>query len=470
MKNNKQTSKMIMWAVIICDFLVLNALLLFFRYHHVLVDKWPDDKWHVFLLGANLAMILAQSQFFTLVHRRVVSAGDIVKRVFLLCLTHSFLTYVILKALTNTYPIGRIMVVFGPILLVLLLFTRLFERFVVKVCRRAGRNTRYVTFVGNDPELLRLYKRLVKDPTRGYQFQGYYADADFDEDEDNVKLERIGTLSDFLDAIQKGDEVKVVDELYLSISRKDRDTIRLISSFCDSHVVRFYYVPVSVETLGMDLKREQVEDMEVFTTYELPLRNTLNRIIKRLFDIVMSFFALLFLLPLLPIIWIIVKTQSPGPLLFKQLRTGLDGKNFMCYKFRSMHVNDDADKVQATKDDPRKYAFGDFMRKTNIDELPQFWNVLKGNMSVVGPRPHMLAHTEMYSQLISKYMVRHFAKPGVTGWAQVTGFRGETKELWQMEGRVKRDIWYIEHWSFWLDVRIIWLTVKSMFTHDENAY
>ena len=152
------------------------------------------------------------------------------------------------------------------------------------------------------------------------------------------------------------------------------------------------------------------------------------------------------------------------------LRTGLDGRTFNMYKFRSMHVNDDADTLQATKDDPRKYPFGDFMRKTNIDELPQLWNVLRGDMSIVGPRPHMLLHTEMYSQLINKYKVRLFVKPGMTGWAQVNGFRGETKELWQMEGRVKRDIWYMENWSIWLDIRIILLTMKLLFRHDRNAY
>ena len=142
----------------------------------------------------------------------------------------------------------------------------------------------------------------------------------------------------------------------------------------------------------------------------------------------------------------------------------------MMLKFRSMHMNKDADRLQATKDDPRKYPFGNFMRKSNIDELPQFLNVLKGDMSIVGPRPHMLAHTEQYSALIDQYMVRHFVKPGLTGWAQVTGFRGETKELWQMEGRVKRDIWYMENWSIWLDIRIIWLTAKTIFVHDKNAY
>ena len=225
-----------------------------------------------------------------------------------------------------------------------------------------------------------------------------------------------------------------------------------------------------METLGLNLKRELLEDMEVFTTYENPLQNPFNRIVKRTFDIVVSLIALFFTGLLFPFIALIIKLQSPGPIIFRQERTGLDGKTFVCYKFRSMHVNADADKVQATEHDPRKFKFGDIMRKTNIDELPQFWNVLKGDMSIVGPRPHMLAHTEMYRELIDKYMVRHFVRPGVTGWAQVTGFRGETKELWQMEGRVKRDIWYIENWSFWLDLRIIWLTFKSIFVHDEHAY
>jgi len=180
--------------------------------------------------------------------------------------------------------------------------------------------------------------------------------------------------------------------------------------------------------------------------------------------------ALILCLPILPVVAVFILIQSPGPLFFRQIRTGVSGKDFMCYKFRSMHINRDADTVQATEHDPRKFPFGDWMRKYNIDELPQFWNVLMGEMSVVGPRPHMLYHTEMYKRKIGKYMVRHFVKPGITGWAQVTGFRGETKELWQMEERVKCDIWYIEHWSIWLDIRIVWMTVKSIFIHDEKAY
>lgn len=135
-----------------------------------------------------------------------------------------------------------------------------------------------------------------------------------------------------------------------------------------------------------------------------------------------------------------------------------------------MRVNKDSDKVQATLNDPRKTRLGNFMRKTSIDELPQFINVLLGDMSVVGPRPHMLKHTEEYSKLIDKYMVRHLVKPGITGWAQVTGFRGETKELWQMEGRVERDIWYLEHQTFMLDLYIIYKTVKNAVRGEKEAY
>ena len=155
---------------------------------------------------------------------------------------------------------------------------------------------------------------------------------------------------------------------------------------------------------------------------------------------------------------------------FKQMRSGEENKEFWCYKFRSMRVNKDSDKVQATLNDPRKTRLGNFMRKTSIDELPQFINVLLGDMSVVGPRPHMLKHTEEYSKLIDKYMVRHLVKPGITGWAQVTGFRGETKELWQMEGRVERDIWYLEHWTFMLDLYIIYKTVKNAVRGEKEAY
>ena len=197
----------------------------------------------------------------------------------------------------------------------------------------------------------------------------------------------------------------------------------------------------------------------------------LNSFVKRAFDVAVSG---AFLCTLFPVVYLFValgiKLTSKGPVFFIQERSGENGRTFGCIKFRSMRVNDEADRVQATKNDPRKTRFGSFLRKSSIDELPQFINVLKGDMSIVGPRPHMLQHTELYSKLVNKYMVRHLIKPGITGWAQVTGYRGETHELSQMEGRVRRDIWYLENWSLLLDIRIMLLTVWNALKRDENAY
>ena len=494
MTSNNQSNRLIQWIVIAGDFVLLNAIILIGATLSWRVNNWPDKSLEIFILVNNVALILAQTRFSTIIHLRMVGAGEVLQRILGLTLVQSILAFILLKVFDYHLPIGWIQWGVGTTFFVALLIKRLVERWFIKLYRQAGRNTRRVTLIGNDPELMSVYEKLMTDQTMGYRVLGYYADLEMGEwtyshtsdgtkkviagnspeskkDDQKIEIKHLGTLQEFLRLMNEDPEqLALGDEMYVSLSRRDRDLVKKISRFCDHRVIRFFYVPVSVESMGLNLKREQLDDMEVYTTYENPLQNSINKGVKRLFDIILS---LIFLLPtaiIFPFVFIIMKIQSPGPILFKQKRTGLDGKTFYCYKFRSMHVNADADRVQATKDDPRKYPFGNFMRKSNIDELPQFLNVLKGDMSIVGPRPHMLAHTEQYSELIDKYMVRHFVKPGVTGWAQVTGFRGETKELWQMEGRVKRDIWYMEHWSIWLDIRIIWLTVKTIFIHDKNAY
>ena len=173
---------------------------------------------------------------------------------------------------------------------------------------------------------------------------------------------------------------------------------------------------------------------------------------------------------LFPILALIIKSTSKGPVLFKQKRSGIDNIVFNCYKFRSMTQSLDADSKQATKGDSRITKIGAFMRRTSLDEFPQFINVFFGEMSIVGPRPHMLFHTEEYSKLIKKYMVRQLVKPGITGLAQVRGFRGETRKLKDMEGRVRLDVWYIENWSLILDVNIILLTIRNAIKGDEKAF
>lgn len=193
--------------------------------------------------------------------------------------------------------------------------------------------------------------------------------------------------------------------------------------------------------------------------------------VKRVFDIVFASLVLCLLISwLLPLIAILIRMESKGPILFKQLRTGKDGQPFYCYKFRSMRQSDDADTRQASRGDSRVTAVGAYLRKTSIDEIPQFINVLRGEMSIVGPRPHMIAHTEQYSKIIDNFMDRHLVMPGITGLAQVSGHRGETKEMQAMSKRVNADIHYLQNWTFWLDIKIIWLTVQQVVTKNEHVF
>ena len=470
MRKNNQTNSLIKWFVIILDFVVMNLLIWLFAKWHPAVMAWTSDKKDIFFLACNIALMLSEFRFYTVIHRRRVTSADILKRIIGLTMIHLLVVYLILKLLDYSMSVGWILFLLDTMMFFILLICRTVERLAVKRYRLSGGNFRTVTLVGSDVELMNVYNRLMQDPTRGFKVLGFYGDEDIPGNDGMIK--KLGTLNELIENRHQLENLTIGDDLYVSISRLQSNTIKRISRLCDEAVTRFYFVPVSVETIGLNLNREQLDDIEIYTTYENPLMNPVNKIVKRIFDIIMSSIALLCILPFLPIIAFMIKKQSPnGPVFFKQPRTGLDGKNFYCYKFRSMHPNkDESGLVQAKKDDPRKFPFGNMMRKTSIDELPQFWNVLKGDMSIVGPRPHPVALNKEYAELIDKYMVRHFVKPGVTGWAQVTGFRGETEELWQMEGRIKRDIWYMEHWSFWLDLRIIYYTVRQIITKDEQAY
>ncbi|MDE6715211.1 MAG: exopolysaccharide biosynthesis polyprenyl glycosylphosphotransferase, partial [Muribaculaceae bacterium] len=242
-----------------------------------------------------------------------------------------------------------------------------------------------------------------------------------------------------------------------------------ILNVAENNAADFYFVPQVGAHIIRQFELNTVGDIPTLSARPNPLSRSVNRLLKRAFDVVFSgTFLVIFPVILIPVA-IGIKVTSPGPIFFKQRRTGYRGKDFMCYKFRTMRVNADSDKLQATADDPRKTSFGNMLRKLSIDELPQFYNVFKGDMSIVGPRPHMIKHTKDYSALIDKYMLRHTVKPGITGWAQVNGFRGETRELWQMQKRVECDVWYTENWNLWLDIKIIVRTVFNAITGEEAA-
>ena len=243
-----------------------------------------------------------------------------------------------------------------------------------------------------------------------------------------------------------------------------------IIRYCVKNVVHFYSVPNVSNYISHRMHLNMMGRVPYLSLYRDPLTLPENKLVKRVMDIVISFIFVITVFPIiLLVVTIITKLTMPGPVFFCQKRNGLNGREFTCLKFRSMKINKEADTKQATEHDPRITKWGNFLRRSNIDETPQFINVLLGSMSIVGPRPHMVKHTEQYSQLIDKYMIRHWVKPGITGWSQVTGFRGETKELYQMEGRIEGDIWYIEHWSPWLDLYIIWKTVVNAIRGDKQA-
>lgn len=470
-KDRYHGNDLIRIAIIIGDFLLLNLLV--FLCLGQFDDKTPDyfmDHNAVVVMVANFAMLVAEYFFNTIAYHRRLSAIDLLRRVFMLSATQSALMFFLLRSISHGGGFFKFMYYFAGFLFIALLLARLIERGIILYLRAKGKNTQSILFVGNDPANLMLYHDMLENSSAGTYVKGYYADEPIENAPE--QFVHLGNLQQ-LNAQMEEDKDKTnlgIDLVFCCLSHDESEFINRVIHFCDNHVVHFYYVPRMSGNLHLRLIPELYGDVTLFTNRREPLTFIENKFLKRTFDIVVSALTCLMLLPFLPIIALIIKMQSPGPLFFVQNRTGLNGHTFKCYKFRSMHVNNQADTLQATKDDPRKFPFGEFMRKTNIDEFPQFFNVLKGDMSIVGPRPHMMLHTEMYGKLIDKYMVRHFCRPGITGWAQVTGFRGETKELWQMEERIRRDIWYLENWTFWLDLKIILKTALSIIRPDKQAY
>ncbi|GGH37903.1 sugar transferase [Mangrovimonas yunxiaonensis] len=262
-----------------------------------------------------------------------------------------------------------------------------------------------------------------------------------------------------------------IDEIYCSISELSNVQISEIVDFSDNNLKILKFLPDNKEIYSKKLKYEYYDYIPILSMRNIPLEDPINKVVKRVFDMVFSSLVIVFILSwLTPIIALLIKLESKGPVFFKQSRNGFNYREFDCYKFRSMMPNKDAHLYQATRGDLRVTKVGRFIRKTSIDELPQFFNVLFGDMSVVGPRPHMVSHTNMYAKKIDKFMVRHFVKPGITGLAQVSGFRGEVETDKDIIGRVKYDIFYIENWSVYLDIKIIYNTFLNMIKGEEKAY
>jgi Undecaprenyl-phosphate glucose phosphotransferase len=287
----------------------------------------------------------------------------------------------------------------------------------------------------------------------------------------NTEHDFIENIGDYPSLKEYVKNSKNVQKLFYVYSELSNEEVREIMQICQTKFIEFEIIPRETDLFPRGVKVEFFDDLPVLLLKGEPLFRLRNKILKRIFDVVFSGLVLLLIFPwLLPIIAILIKLESKGPVFFIQDRSGYKGNAFPCFKFRTMTVNNDADNKQATKNDNRITKIGGFLRRSSLDEFPQFINAFLGQMSVVGPRPHMLKHTEDYSKLIDIFMIRHQVKPGITGWAQVNGYRGPTEQLEQMENRVIYDVWYVENWSFWLDIKCIFYTVFNVVKGEENAF
>lgn len=465
METNNKYGYLIRWLIGVGDMIIINLVFI------IICKVFSSSS--VQIISHNLReviLLLNFSYFLSLyfvpiqLHKSVVFIDKIVQRAISLVTILIFLFTTCLMFLNIGNVLASLILVYYVSIAVVFSLWRVFVRIMLKYYRRKGYNFKKVIIVGAGKNGMDLYRVMKDDLSYGFNILGFF--------DDNPELKKtlpnlLGTTSD----VEEFALVHDIDEIYCTLPGTNDEKIVRLLNFSEKHMIRFFIVPEFYRNLKKSLVMEVMESVPLLTVRREPLQAVYNRALKRSFDIV---FSLAILLTVFPILYIIVgtliKLSSPGPILFKQKRTGLYGRDFECYKFRTMKVNAEADTMQAVKDDPRKTKIGSFLRKTNLDEFPQFVNVLLGDMSVVGPRPHMLKHTEEYSALIDKYMIRHLVKPGITGWAQVTGYRGETKTLEQMEGRVKRDVWYIENWTFFLDLKIIVVTLLNMLRGEKNAY
>lgn len=335
----------------------------------------------------------------------------------------------------------------------------------LKFIRKMGLNFRNIIIIGTGPVALEGFDFFSRHPEHGYRFLGFFRE----HGEQNVLNKKTAEALSIKEAEQFCLE-NDIDEIYCSMSDVKPESIKRLMQFCDDNLIRFKLLPDFRGFMGKRLEINFYDYIPVLTPRKEPLENPLNRFLKRIFDIFFSLLIIVLFFPwLFPLVALLIKLSSKGPVFFVQWRTGINKKPFRCFKFRSMRA-DFVSNAQASINDPRVTPIGRFLRASSIDEMPQFLNVLLGNMSVVGPRPHMIQHTDKYAQIISGFMVRHFVKPGITGLAQVSGFRGQTADPELMRGRIERDIWYIENWSILFDVKIILLTLIKIFKGDENAH
>ena len=339
---------------------------------------------------------------------------------------------------------------------ILIVFVKILTYYSIKTFRSYfGGNYRKTIIIGSSIESQNLELFFNENKQAGYLHKKTFSDV---------------SKKSILDSINFVKEQEI-DEIYCSTENINDQEVKALIKFCDNNLKTIKFIPNSTKLNSKKLIYETYDSLPILSLRRVPLQDSVNLFFKRLIDIIISLAVIVFVLSwLTPIIALFIKKESDGPVFFKQTRNGINYEEFSCLKFRSMIVNENAHKLQATKGDTRVTKIGAFLRKTSLDEMPQFINVLLGDMSVVGPRPHMIKENDKYYKTVDKYMLRHVIKPGITGLAQVSGYRGEVEKESDIINRIKFDIYYLENWSILLDVKIILRTILNSIKGEDKAY
>jgi len=441
------------------DIIILNIS--FITVFALLIDvDFTQRSFYIFLVVINFIWIIT-GPFIINPYRsdRVFQITIVLRRVTSAVILHLLIVTILLLYFKNTEITRLQYVIFYLSYYMLIVVWRVVFIYFVRSYRKRGFNYRNIIILGYGEISKELEQYFILHPELGYRLLGFFDEKDISDD----TLGKLSEVESFCTNIE-------VDEIYCCLPYVDSLYLKQIIDLGDEHLIKVKLISDFRGFSFNSVDLERYDHIPILNVNSIPLDSRAKRFGKRAFDIIFSGLIILFLLSwLFPIVAFFIRIDSRGSILFRQKRTGKNNNTFWCLKFRTMQINQDADKIQAVKGDIRITRIGAFLRKYSIDELPQFLNVFIGTMSVVGPRPHMLKHTQEYSKLVDKFMARHFVKPGITGLAQAKGYRGETETVLSMKNRVTLDRFYIANWSLILDIKIILLTITSILKDNKNA-
>ena len=462
---NRQFERYLQITLIILDLIVLNTT--YFLCKVIFMKEIPSGFGSFYLQYwgiSNGLWILLASVLRTYAIKVILNFEYYFKRTIQVFLVWSICLLVYLF-FSRAFELSRLFIITSAIGFgVGLMINRFLYLGIKHYYKRSHRLTKKVLILGYNETAKKLANYFEEDGLNT-QVLGYI--EDMQQVKELTHYPVLGNLDNSLQVAKDND----VEEIYSTITPEQNKEIYNLMKQAEIECIRFKIVPNLSVFITREVHIEYFGDLPILSLRSEPLGDVGNRVKKRILDIMISLFVIVFFLSwMVPLFALIIFIESGESVFFKQLRTGKNKKPFYCLKFRSMKSNKDADLKQATANDARVTRIGKFIRKTSLDEFPQFINVLKGEMSIVGPRPHMLKHTNDYSKIVDDYMVRQFLKPGITGWAQIHGYRGEITNPEQIKLRVDKDLWYLENWNLWLDIQILFLTVYSVFRGDKNAF